>query len=216
MQANYICNVTDMPFFDNSRVTYYKIGEEFHSALMEALQKAERFIFMEYFIISSGIMWNSIHDILSQKVKQGVKVNLIYDDLGCMPTLPQHYYKELASEGISCVAFNKFSPVLSQIHNNRDHRKLTVIDGIVGFTGGVNLADEYINIGSKFGHWKDSAVKIEGEAVKNLTMMFLTAWNTQSKSLLEYEPYLNINHPAIPLHLLSYFFLHILFIAYPN
>jgi cardiolipin synthase len=195
LQANYICRVADMPYHDRSKATYYRVGEDFHAALLEALQKAEHFIFMEYFIIGKGVMWDSIHDVLIQKVKQGVKVNLIYDDFGCMPTLPQHYYKELTKEGIECIPFNRFSPILSQIHNNRDHRKITVIDGVVGFTGGANLADEYINYYPKHGHWKDSAVKVEGEAVKNLTMMFLSSWNMQSKSALEYEPYLNVDFP---------------------
>ena len=196
LQANYICRVADMPYHDRSNVTYYRVGEDFHTALLEALQKAEHFIFMEYFIIEKGVMWDSIHDILRQKARQGVKVNVIYDDLGCMPTLPQYYYRELTKEGIECVPFNRFNAVFSQIHNNRDHKKITVIDGIVGFTGGVNLADEYINVHTKCGHWKDSAVKIEGEAVKNLTMIFCSSWNTQSKTPLDYERYLNVSAPV--------------------
>ena len=196
LQANYLCRATDMSCHDRSKVTYYSAGEDFHVALLESLQKAEHFIFMEYFIIGQGVMWDGIHDILLQKIRQGVKVNVIYDDFGCMPTLPQHYYKELTNEGIDCIPFNRFSPILSQMHNNRDHRKITVIDGVVGFTGGANLADEYINLYPKHGHWKDSAVKIEGEAVKNLTMVFLSSWNMQSKSQLLYEPYLDISYPA--------------------
>jgi Phosphatidylserine/phosphatidylglycerophosphate/cardiolipin synthases and related enzymes len=196
MQANYIHRVTGMSCHDSSKSTYYPVGEDFHKALLEALQKAEHFIFMEYFIIEQGAMWNYIHDILLQKVRQGVKVNVMYDDFGCMPTLPQHYYRELTNEGIDCIPFNRVTPILSQIHNNRDHRKITVIDGVVGFTGGANLADEYINLHSKHGHWKDSAVKIEGEAVKNLTMMFLSSWNMQSNTQLLYEPYLDISYPA--------------------
>jgi len=196
LQANYLCRATDMSCHDSSKVTYYSVGEDFHIALLEALQKAEHFIFIEYFIIGQGVMWDSIHDILLQKVSQGVKVNVIYDDFGCMPTLPQHYYKELTNEGIDCIPFNRVTPILSQIHNNRDHRKITVVDGVVGFIGGANLADEYINLYPKHGHWKDSAVKIEGEAVKNLTMMFLSSWNMQSKTQVLYEPYLNVSYPA--------------------
>lgn len=196
LQANYIFQTADMPYRDGCKVTYYKIGEEFFAALLEALNQAEQFIFMEYFIIENGTMWDAIHSILVQKVKQGVKVNVIYDDFGCMKTLPQHYYKELANEGIGCIPSNRFRPVLSQTHNSWDHRKITVVDGIAGFTGGINLADEYINAYPKHGHWKDSSVKIEGEAVKNLTMLFLSAWNMQNKTMLECAPYLNVDCPA--------------------
>ena len=196
LQANYICRITEMPCHENSKVTYYKIGEDFHAALLKALEKAEKFIFMEYFMIEQGAMWDPIHDILVRKAKQGVQVNIIYDDFGCMKILPQHYYKELTDEGINCVPFNRFTAIFSQIHNNRSHRKITVIDGVTGFTGGANLMDEYINAKEKFGHWKDSAVKIEGEAVKNLTILFLTSWNTQSKIKLKYEPYLYLEYPV--------------------
>lgn len=114
----------------------------------------------------------------------------MYDDFGCMTTLPEHYYKQLCEEGIHCILSNKFTPVLSNIHNNRDHRKITVIDGKIGFTGGVNLADEYINAVEKYGHWKDAAVRIEGEAVKNLTALFITSWNTQSKNPIDCTTYM--------------------------
>jgi cardiolipin synthase len=195
LQANFISRVANMPCYDNSKVTYYRIGEDFHAALLREIKRAEHFIFMEYFMIEKGIMWDSILDILIEKAKQGVQINIMYDDFGCMKTLPQHYYKELTNVGIQCTPFNKFAPVLSQIHNNRDHRKITVIDGLVGFTGGINIMDEYINAKDKLGHWKDSAVKIEGKAVKNLTMLFLTSWNMQNKITLEYEPYLNADYP---------------------
>ena len=196
LQANFIFNIADMPCHNGSKVTYYRIGEDFYKALLEELVKAKHFIFLEYFIIEKGVMWDSIHGILIQKVKQGVKVNVMYDDFGCMKTLPQYYYKELTEEGIDCIPFNRFNPMFSQIHNNRDHRKIMVVDGVIGFTGGINLADEYINAVDKHGHWKDTAVKIEGEAVKNLTIMFMSAWNTQSKTALEYDMYLNIHYPT--------------------
>ena len=137
-------------------------------------------------------MWNPIHDILKEKAAHGVEVYFLYDDFGCIATLPWHYHKLLNDEGIHCGISNKFSPVLSRIHNNRDHRKITVIDGKVGFTGGVNLADEYINVIEKFGHWKDTAVKLEGEAVRNLMVIFLTNWNTQSKKdTVDFGKYMN-------------------------
>lgn len=191
-QANYLFNAAKMPCRDRSKTTYYPIGEEFHFALLDELKKAENFIFMEYFIVQEGVMWNPIHGILKEKAAQGVEVFVMYDDFGCIATLPDDYYKQLCDESIHCIPSNKFAPVLSHIHNNRDHRKITVIDGKVGFTGGINLADEYINAVQKYGHWKDTAVKIEGEAVKNLTMLFISSWNTQSKSPIHCDKYLNM------------------------
>ena len=192
LQANYLYDTAGMPCHGNSKTTYYPIGEEFQTALLDELRKAEQFIFMEYFIVQEGQMWNPIHEILKEKATQGVSVYFMYDDFGCIATLPWHYHKVLCSEGIHCVIANKFAPVLSHIHNNRDHRKITVIDGCVGFTGGINLADEYINAIVKHGHWKDTAVKIEGEAVRNLMSLFLVNWNTQSKKPIDYAKYMDM------------------------
>ena len=193
LQANYLYSSAGMPCYGNSTTTYYPIGEDFHAVLLDELKKAEHFIFMEYFIVQKGAMWDPIHEVLKEKAAQGVEIYFMYDDFGCIATLPWHYHEILNSEGIHCIISNKFSPVLSHIHNNRDHRKITVIDGEVGFTGGINLADEYINAVVKYGHWKDTAMKIEGEAVKNLMVLFLTSWNTQSKeSPLDYAKYMNI------------------------
>lgn len=192
LQANYLYQSASMSCFDDSKTTYYSIGEKFHNALLVELQKAEQFIFMEYFIIQEGQMWNPIHGILQEKASQGVSVYVMYDDFGCMTTLPEHYYKRLCDEGIHCIPGNKFTPILSHIHNNRDHRKITVIDGKVGFTGGINLADEYINAIVKHGHWKDTAIKIEGSAVRNLTAMFITNWNTQSEEHIDCAAYMQI------------------------
>ena len=190
LQANYIKKSTGLPCYKNTEISYYKIGEDFHKELLNALKKAQHFIFMEYFIIEEGKMWNPIHEILKEKSKNGVKVYVIYDDFGCMTTLDENYYKNLNEEGINCIPANKFKPVLSRIHNNRDHRKITVIDGRVGFTGGINIADEYINKKVKHGHWKDTAVKLEGEAVKSLTALFLETWNTQNKEELELQEFM--------------------------
>ncbi len=197
LQANYLYHIAGMPCFENSKVTYYPLGENFHAALLEELKKAESFIFMEYFIVQEGKMWNAIHEVLKDKVAEGVSVYFMYDDFGCIATLPWHYHEQLCSEGIHCVIANKFTPVLSHIHNNRDHRKITVIDGKVGFTGGVNLADEYINAVVKHGHWKDTAIKIEGEAVQNLSALFLTNWNTQSKEVIDCAAYMRIGDVSI-------------------
>lgn len=193
-QAAYLYHAAGMPC-GGGHVTYYPLGEEFHTALIESLEQAEKFIFMEYFIIQPGKMWDSIHEILKKKVAQGVKVYLMYDDFGCMVTLPERYYEEMEREGIHCIPSNKFKPVLSRIHNNRDHRKITVIDGKVGFTGGVNLADEYINEVVKYGHWKDTGIKIEGENVRNLTVLFLEFWNMQVKEPMEGGPFLYVDIP---------------------
>ena len=192
LQANYLYESAGMPCQGKTKTTYYPIGEDFHASLLEELKKAEHFIFMEYFIVQGGVMWDTIHEILKEKAAQGVEVYFMYDDFGCISTLPWHYHEQLNAEGIHCTISNKFSPVLSHIHNNRDHRKITVIDGKVGFTGGINLADEYINAVEKHGHWKDTAMKMEGEAVQNLMALFLTNWNTQSKMLpLGYAKYMD-------------------------
>ncbi|MDE5597972.1 MAG: PLDc N-terminal domain-containing protein, partial [Lachnospiraceae bacterium] len=194
-QAAYLYHAAGMPC-GGGYVTYYPLGEKFHAALLESLEQAEKFIFMEYFIIQPGKMWNPIYEILKEKAAQGVKVYLMYDDFGCMVTLPERYYEDVEREGIHCIPANKFKPVLSRIHNNRDHRKITVIDGKIGFTGGVNLADEYINEVEKYGHWKDTAVKIEGEAVRNLTVLFLEFWNMQVKEPMEGAPFLYDTIPS--------------------
>ena len=194
LQANYIHKVTGLPCYKNTKVSYYKLGEDFHKALLKSLKKAQKFIFMEYFIIEEGKMWNPIYEILKEKSKAGVKVYVTYDDFGCMSTLDDKYYKKLNKDGINCIPTNKFKPVLSRIHNNRDHRKITVIDGIVGFTGGINIADEYINEKVKFGHWKDTAIKLEGEAVNSLTALFLENWNTQAKKEIDVDEFMNIKH----------------------
>lgn len=189
-QARYIFQAAKMPVFDKSKVTYYPLGEDFFEALLYELKKAKRYIFMEYFIVQEGVMWDAIHAVLRDKVSEGVEVYLMYDDLGCIATLPDDYYKQLCDEGIHCVPCNKFTPILSHIHNNRDHRKITIVDGEVGFTGGINLADEYINAYVKHGHWKDTAVKIEGEAVKSLIALFISVWNMQDVKALDCDKYL--------------------------
>ncbi|MGN0313765.1 MAG: cardiolipin synthase [Fusicatenibacter sp.] len=193
VQASYLYNAASMPCYENSKMNYYSLGEDFFTALLADLKKAEHFILMEYFIVQEGKMWDPIHAILKEKAAQGIYVYFMYDDFGCMTTLPEHYYRQLCEEGIHCIPSNKFTPILSHIHNNRDHRKITVIDGKVGYTGGVNLADEYINAYEKFGHWKDTAVRIEGNAVKNLTALYLASWNTQSRDPVDCARYMEVS-----------------------
>lgn len=176
----------------NNKVTYFSLGEEFHADLLKELKKAKHFIFMEYFIISKGEMWDSIHQILLEKIKEGVEIRLIYDDIGSAGYLENSFYKKLQKEGIKCVKFNSFRPFISGVYNNRDHRKITVIDGKVAYTGGINIGDEYINKNKRLGHWKDTAIKIEGIDVRNLTCIFLNTYDLITKSLSDYDEYLDV------------------------
>ena len=196
--AEYTLRSGDYPVYENTAVTYYPMGQDKIGALIEALQSAEHFIFLEYFIIEEGHMFHQIEDILEKKVKEGVEVRLIYDDVGCIGTLPPRYYKQLQKKGIKCAAFNPFRPLLSVIMNNRDHRKIFVVDGAVGFTGGINLADEYINEVKRFGYWKDTGVRIEGEAVWSLTSMFLSMWNYIVHSTEDYSRFMPAQHQKAP------------------
>lgn len=179
--------------YKNSKVTYYPWGELAWKDMLIQLEKAKHYIFMEYFIIQEGVMWNSMLDILKRKASEGVDVRLMYDDLGCISTLKPSYYKTIRSYGIKCVAVNRVRARLDIRMNNRDHRKIMVIDGHTGFTGGINLADEYINEIVRFGKWKDNAIKIEGDAVYGLTSMFLTHWCTTKdyfENISDFSPYL--------------------------
>lgn len=165
------------PAWNDTKNRYYPLADYAYPELLEDLEQAKHFIFMEYFIISDGGMWQSIFEVLKRKAAEGVDVRLIYDDFGSLPTMPKGFVKELRDAGIKVLAFNPMKPIVSLVYNNRDHRKITVIDGYIGYTGGFNLADEYINEEERFGHWKDSGLRLEGEAVWNFTVMFLTMWN---------------------------------------
>lgn len=188
-QSWYLTNTTHMPVYQNTRTEYFAVGEDWFARYVEELQKAKHYIFMEYFILEEGYMWNTILHILEKKVQEGVDVRLIYDGVGCLTRLPSKYYKKLQEKGIRCVAFNQFRPMLNLILNNRDHRKITVIDGHTAFNGGINLADEYINQGSRFGHWKDSGICIHGEAVWSMTVMFLQMWSVLLHETCDFEKY---------------------------
>ena len=176
LQAKYLENTASAYVFDRTETKYYPLGDLLFPDLVEALESAEKFIFLEYFIIERGVMWNTILDILTEKAKQGVDVRVIYDDVGSMLTLPHSYPSKLRALGIKCAVFRRFIPVLSSSFNNRDHRKICVVDGKVAFTGGVNLADEYINVRERFGHWLDSGVRLRGAGVASFTAMFLSMW----------------------------------------
>ena len=167
-----------------------------YAQLLEDLRAAKKFIFIEFYIIDEGLMWNSILEILEQKVKEGVEVKLLYDDIGCMATLAGNYTKRLRKMGIDAHKFNKVIPRLTVAYNNRDHRKILVIDGQIGYTGGVNLADEYINHIERFGHWKDSAIRLDGRAVKALTRLFLMNWYINRGEIEDFDRY-HIENKAV-------------------
>ncbi|MBP3936663.1 MAG: cardiolipin synthase [Clostridia bacterium] len=175
--VDYLSRTAGFPLYDGTRTTYFPLGETMWAELKQQLRKAEHYIFLEYFIVQPGQMWNEILEILREKAEAGVKVRLLYDDFGCFFLLPRHYDRLLRSYGIECAVFNPFRPLLSTVQNNRDHRKIAVIDGRVAFTGGINLADEYINAYEKHGHWKDTAVMLEGKAAWSFTMLFLQMWD---------------------------------------
>lgn len=165
-QAVILNRLSDSHIYGDTDIRYYPLGEELFAAMVADLKTAEKFIFMEYFIIERGLFWNTILEILKQKAASGVEVRVVYDDIGCMMTLPGDYYKQLGKLGIKSVPFSLLRGQANNEFNNRSHRKITVIDGKIGFTGGVNLADEYINRIVKYGHWKDVGIRLQGEGCK--------------------------------------------------
>lgn len=185
-QSHYISNASGFPIYKNVETEYFSSGEEFFVSFIEELKKANDFIFIETFIIREGLMWNTILSILEEKARQGVDIRVMYDDAGCLTTLPNKYYEKLRTKGIKCYAFNPFTPLLEIRMNHRDHRKIIVIDGHTAYTGGINLADEYINAYEKYGHWKDAAILVKGEAVWSMTLMFLHLWEYLSKTQEDY------------------------------
>lgn len=188
-QFNYILNTTSLRSYRNTNVEFLNDGKKFFDSLISELQNAKNYIFMEYFIIEHGEMWNKIHSILKQKAQDGLDVRLMYDDLGTISRLPSNFHKKLNNEGIKCVKFNEYSQFTSSIYNNRDHRKITVIDGTVGFMGGINIADEYANINCSYGHWKDSAVKLSGEGVNGLLCILLQLYGIQRGKIENFTNY---------------------------
>lgn len=185
------------PLFNNTKCNYFPLGELQYEAMIADLEQAERFIFMEYFILGEGQLWDRIHDVLRRKAEQGVEVRLMYDDFGSILTAPNNLLKTLESEHIRAIAFNPVHRYISRLYiNYRNHQKITVIDGNIGFTGGTNLADEYANIYEKHGHWKDAAIRLEGDAVWSLTVIFLQMWEAENgtkEDYLNYRPTLKID-----------------------
>ncbi|MDL2325218.1 cardiolipin synthase [Ruminococcaceae bacterium OttesenSCG-928-A16] len=198
--AQYLWRQAAAPLYAGAKVEYYPIGDDFFPRFLEAIRGAKKFIYMEYFIYREGVMWDTTLEILRQKAAEGVDVRVLYDGFGSLFTLPNDYYKTLRSYGIQCYPF---APLQFTLHlsdyamlNHRDHRKITVVDGEIGFSGGLNFADEYINQLERFGEWKDTAFRIEGEAVYSLTITFLKAWDYAANTTSDYESYRPAKSPA--------------------
>ena len=196
--CRYLHDFAGYPAYADGDVEYYETGEKMFPKMLEELEKAEKFILAEYFIVAGGKMWTAFRDVIVRKAQQGVQIRLIFDDWGCILQMPPHFdkYMEALHPNIKCLMFNHIIPFFSMRLNNRDHRKFLVIDGKVGFTGGINIADEYINEKSRFGHWKDTGVKLTGNSVNSFTMMFFNLWNAfkQKENLEEFL----VEHPVAP------------------
>ena len=191
----YINNITKLGIHPNNRVKYYATGEEFFPELIESLKLAKEFIFMEFFIITDGKIWDEVKSVLIKKAEEGVEVRIIYDDMGCGGTISARTPKILGKYGIKCYKFHPFRPILSGVYNNRDHRKIVVIDHQMAFTGGMNLADEYANYINRFGYWKDTMIKIEGSAINNLIAVFLQNLNLVVGHISDYNKWMNYDYP---------------------
>lgn len=189
-QSKYILDYAGTPVWDRTSADYYPDGLPYWKQMLEDMEHAKHFIFLEFFILGEGKMWNTVLDILERKAKEGVEIRLIYDDVGSVFILPKKYYETIEKKGIKCIAFNRLIPFMALILNNRDHRKIVVIDGKVGYTGGINMSDEYINYTHPHGdHWKDAGIRIEGQAVWNFTVMFLQMWNMSRYTEEDYSAY---------------------------
>ena len=188
-QAHYLQNYAGFPVYTNTRTLYFDSGETYFKRVLEELEKARQYIFMEFFIIKEGFMLDSIVSILERKAAEGLDIRLMYDDLGCFMSLPDDFKERMEEKGIKCFVFNPFRPIMSSLQNNRDHRKLIVIDGKVAFTGGMNIGDEYINAIDRFGHWKDAAIMLEGEGAWSFALIFLQMWNIYPSDENQYESF---------------------------
>lgn len=191
---DYINNNSVLCPHEHNRVTYFKNGESFFPVMIEDLKKAKEFIFIEFFIIGDGNEYGQVREILHQKAKEGVDVRVIFDDLGSVGVLPGNEVKNLRKAGVKAYKYNRFKPIVSGIYNNRDHRKICVIDHKYGYTGGMNLADEYANIDSPFGYWKDTMIKIEGSAINNLIQLFLTNFDLCSRKTSNHGQFLDYKY----------------------
>ena len=193
----YIYEAGHYPSYENAGVKYFPLGEDKYKEMLQQLERAQKFIFLEYFIIDKGEMWDTVLEILTRKAREGVEVRLMYDGPCMLSLLPRNYPKQMEQLGLRCKVFSPMVPFLSTHQNNRDHRKILVIDGRTAFTGGVNLADEYINRRERFGHWKDTALMVQGEAVNSFTLMFLQMWNIDEPERENYFKYIIASNDLI-------------------
>ena len=191
--AYYINNVSSYKIYDNCNVKYYDSGLSIYKDLLESLKSAKKYIFMEFFIIDKGYMLNNIVNILKDKVKEGVEVRIMYDGFGSLFSMHKDFNDEMENYGIKCCVFSPLKPVISFHYNYRDHRKLCIIDGNIAYTGGFNIADEYINMKQRFGYWKDGGIKLVGDVVDSYVVMFLELWNINNNNNIEYEKYISRN-----------------------
>ena len=196
-QSRYVAKYGPYPAWQNTRAQYFASGEAMYPQLLADLEKAQKSIFLEFFIVSHGCMWNGVEKVLRRKAAQGVDVRLIYDDFGSLLGLPSDFVIRMEKAHIRCIPFNPVVPLVSLVMNHRDHRKIVVVDGNVAYTGGVNLADEYINAEQRFGYWKDAAIRLEGAAVWNFTVMFLNVWNAFRPQETDYTAFAPTRLPAV-------------------
>lgn len=188
--CDYLTRYGGYPAYENTDVRYFALGDDLYPALLADLEQAKRYIFLEYFIIAEGNMLDGIMDILKRKAADGLDVRIIYDDIGCEAATPLSFVTDAERYGIRCLGFNPIIPLISIVMNHRDHRKFTIIDGRVAYTGGVNIADEYINEKERFGHWKDTGLRLEGAAVHSAVYMFLNLWNALRPTDRDYASFL--------------------------
>lgn len=189
-QMYFLANAGNAPIYSQTETHYFPNGETFYPVYLEKLRTAKKFIFLEYFIINDGFFWQQIRSILAEKCAQGVTVRILHDDLANIGRLNRAFTRDLQKLGIEIFAFNPYRAAVNSFMNYRDHRKITVIDGEIAFTGGINLSDEYINAVERFGHWKDCAVMLEGDAVAALTQAFLKSWSFAVKEECDIKPFL--------------------------
>ena len=191
--SHYLYDKNFFPIYDNAKIKYFSSGEEYYKDLLNELREAKKFIFLEFFIIGEGEMWNNILEILKEKVRENVEVRVLYDGTCEINQLPRNYVETLKSYGINANIYAPLKPFISTYHNNRDHRKIIVIDGITSYTGGINLADEYIGKKMRFGYWKDNAIKVCGDATNRYTLLFLEMWNINTKQIEDFRKYITSN-----------------------
>lgn len=198
-QSAFLTQTARYPVYMEKDTTYYSVGDDMFVDLIQDIKNAKEFIFLEFFIMKPGYMFDTLIEALQERADNGVEVRLIYDDMGCIDEFPVKHYKSLQAKGIHVACFNPFKPFLSIIMNNRDHRKIVVIDGKVAYTGGLNIADEYINKIERFGHWKDAGMRMTGDCVWSFTSMFLEMWSFITRKSEDYSRFKRMNNDYVSL-----------------